>query len=168
MDCSNDGFRFEPRFFWWHLVKKLQQWTIIIVAFFTKEETPVLQFSLMFFPLACYALAVFATRPFQSDEDDALECVTQTLLLLLCLGGVIRHDDDDLNQGLGKVVVYLTLFLTAAVVAWAVVRDLSYSIGSKQVLAGLNMKSGSNLSLLSQFDKACTPASVHTCMYSQA
>ena len=162
MNGSSNGFRFEPRFFWWHLLKKLQQCLIILVALFTTEETPVLQFSLMFLPLACYALAVFACRPFQSDEDDALECITQTLLLLLCLGGLIRYDNDGLHKlhkGLGEAVVYLTLFLSAAVVAWAVVKDLSYSIGSQQVLAGLNAKSGSNLPLLSRFDKACALAS---------
>ena len=57
MNDLNGCCRFEPRFFWWHLVKTLQQGVIISVALFTKEETPLVQFSLVFFPLACYALA---------------------------------------------------------------------------------------------------------------
>ena len=140
-----------------HARVDMQQLFIVAVALFGKQQPPLLQFTFMLLPLACYSLAVFATRPFQQDEADLLECGAQSVLLLLCLGGLLRTSRDTaeastFGKDLGTSLVYSTLVLAALLIAWAVIKDLSHSIGSQETLRKLK------LPLLSWFDKGLNAA----------
>ena len=127
--------RFEGNSFFWHLIVMAQQLSINIALEFGGGLLPLVKFFLILLPIFGYTLAVFALRPFVSSEHDFIECSTQGLLLLAGFGGLVRtlDQDDHTSSDLGTGVVYTTLILAAVLIVWALIRDMAYFFGSKQV-----------------------------------
>ena len=116
-----------------------RQFSIIIALLFGGGLLPLVKLLLVLLPIILYTLAVFALRPFVSSEQDFVECSTQGLLLFAGFGGLLRTEGgsdvhgDNITADLENAVVYVTLILAALLIAWALIRDLAYFVGSKQV-----------------------------------
>ena len=131
--------RFVSHAYFWHLIVMARQLSIIIGLEFGGGLLPLVKLFLVLLPIIFYTLALFFLQPFVSPEQNFLECSTQALLLLAGFGGLLRTENggDNGTTDLGSAVVYGTVILAALLIVWALLRDLAYFFGSKQVLQNI-------------------------------
>ena len=141
----------------------LRQTLLICIRVFNPDREPVIKFTMVGVVIGTYVLAVFSIRPYRKEEDNFLDCSLQVRdgirifmraclylqLMLVCfmMGGLLntQPDTDQDSKNLAPIILWGSVFISFALIVWAITHDIMHYLGRKHLLRQLNRSEISRL-----------------------